>query len=423
MTRLSLEHNAVNLSQGITDEPVLYDLAWAGIAAILGGSDEGAEHLHALTLRDLLARNAGNDNHNPSLKDLCAILQPQHDRYNQYSFPYGLPELREAIADYTRRFYAFRPNPETQITVTAGATEGLSSTLRALCNPGDSVIVLQPFHEMYPNQASLFGLHCEYVTLREKSGGWALDEDEWTAAAKRARALILNTPHNPTGKVFSEAELAFIADLCCKHDLFLITDEIYEHILYGDCVHICPATLAGMAERTIVVNAITKTANASGWRVGWVISPEQHTPRIRAVHDTLVVQAPTPLQKGAEHLLRLPDAIFKNIHKPFLQKRNLLLKALQSTGFKITPPDGSYYLFADYRSVPTLCDMNPTDAALYMTRKIGVTPVPGDNFYATGNDGDRYLRFAFCRTLDSLSEAAERLKKLKAKSIRRKKRE
>ena len=354
----------------------------------------------------------GNDNR--SLKDLCAILQPEHDRYNQYSFPYGLPELREAIADYTRRFYAFRPNPETQITVTAGATEGLSSTLRALCNPGDSVIVLQPFHEMYPNQASLFGLHCEYVTLREKSDGWAIDKDEWAAAAKRARALILNTPHNPTGKVFSEAELAFIADLCIKHDLFLITDEIYEHILYGDCVHICPATRAGMAERTIVVNAITKTANASGWRVGWVLSPEQHTPRIRAVHDTLVVQAPTPLQKGAEHLLRLPDAIFKDIHKPFLQKRDLLLNALQSIGFKITPPDGSYYLFADYRSVPTLCDMNATDAAMYMTREIGVTPVPGDNFYATGNDGDQYLRFAFCRTLDSLSEAAERLKKLKA---------
>ena len=265
---------------------------------------------------------------------------------------------------------------------------------------------------MYPNQASLFGLHCEYITLREKSDGWALDKDEWTAAAKRARALILNTPHNPTGKVFSETELAFIADLCCKHDLFLITDEIYEHILYGDCVHICPATLAGMAERTIVVNAITKTANASGWRVGWVISPEQHTPKIRAVHDTLVVQAPTPLQKGAEHLLQLPDAIFKNIHKPFLQKRNLLLNALQSNGFKITPPDGSYYLFADYRSVPTLCDMNPTDAALYLTREIGVTPVPGDNFYATGNEGNRYLRFAFCRTLDSLNEAAERLKKL-----------
>ena len=326
--------------------------------------------------------------------------------------PYGLPELREAIADYTRRFYAFRPNPDTQITVTAGATEGLSSTLRALCNPGDSVMVLQPFHEMYPNQASLFGLRCEYVTLREKSDGWAIDKDEWEAAAKRAHALILNTPHNPTGKVFSEAELAFIADLCCKRDLFLITDEIYEHILYGDCVHICPATLAGMAERTIVVNAITKTANASGWRVGWVISPEQHTPRIRAIHDTLVVQAPTPLQKGAEHLLRLPDAIFKDVHEPFLQKRDLLLNALQSIGFKITPPDGSYYLFADYRSVPTLCDMNATDAALYMTREIGVTPVPGDNFYATGSAGDQYLRFAFCRTLDNLSEAAKRLKKL-----------
>ena len=412
MTRLAIEHNAVNLSQGITNEPVLYDLAWAGIAAILGGSDDGAEHLQSLILSDLLSRNTGNNHNARSLKDLCTVLQPEQDRYNQYSFPFGLPELREAIADYTQRFYSFRPNPETQITVTAGATEGLSSTLRALCDPGDGLIILQPFHEMYPNQASLFGLRCEYVTLRETNTGWQLDKDEWTAAAKNARALILNTPHNPTGKVFSESELGFIVDLCQKHDLFLITDEIYEHILYGDHIHICPAMLNGMADRTIVINAITKTANASGWRVGWVISPEQYTPQIRAVHDTLVVQAPTPLQKGAEHLLRLPDAIFKDIHKPFQQKRDLLVDALRSSGFKITPPDGAYYLFANYHSVPTIGALNATDAALYMTEKIGVAPVPGDNFYQVGSEGDRYLRFAFCRTLDSLAEAAERLKNL-----------
>ena len=243
MTRLAIEHNAVNLSQGITNEPVLYDLAWAGIAAILGGSDEGAEQLQTLTLQNLLSRHNSENLNAHTLKDLCQVLQPEQDRYNQYSFPFGLPELREAIADYTYRFYAFRPDPETQITVTAGATEGLSSTLCALCEPGDGLIVLQPFHEMYPNQARVFGLRPEYITLRETSDGWTLDFDELATAAQNARALILNTPHNPTGKVFTETELGFIADLCNKHDLFLITDEIYEHILYGDHIE------TGVAQR------------------------------------------------------------------------------------------------------------------------------------------------------------------------------
>jgi len=410
MTRLAIEHNAVNLSQGITNEPVLYELAWAGVSAILGGSEEGADQLQSLVLSDLLK---GNNRTERTIKSLCAALQPEQDRYNQYSFPFGLPELREAIADYTQRFYSFRPNLDTQITVTAGATEGLSSSLRALCNPGDGLMVLQPFHEMYPNQASLFGLRCEYITLRETDEGWQLDQGEWIAAAKNSRALILNSPHNPTGKVFSESELSFIVDLCKTHDLLLFTDEIYEHILYGDHIHICPAMLDGMAERTIVINAITKTANASGWRVGWVISPEQYTSQIRAVHDTLVVQAPTPLQKGTEHFLGLPDTTFKTIHEPFLKKRDLLVEALRSAGFKVTPPDGAYYLFADYQSVPTIGSMNAIDAAMYMTEHIGVAPVPGDNFYAEGTEGDRYLRFAFCRTIDSLTEAATRLAKLK----------
>jgi aspartate/methionine/tyrosine aminotransferase len=416
MTRLAIEHNAVNLSQGITDEPVVYDLAWAGISAILGGSDEGAQQLQTLTLGDLLSIHKSNiEPHlNTSLKNLLSVLQPTRDRYNQYSFPFGLPELRTAIADYTNRFYNFRPDPDTQITVTSGSTEALSSTLRAMCNPGDGLIIFQPFHEMYPNQANIFGLKPIYVTLNEnpETQQWELNEDELTNAAKNARAIILNTPHNPTGKVFTETELTFIANLCKQHNLYLITDEIYEHILYNDHIHICPATINGMAERTFVINSISKTANASGWRIGWIISPPQYTPQIRAIHDTLVVQAPTPLQKGAEHLLTMPDAFYKNIHVLFQQKRDLLVDALRKIGFQITPPNGAYYLFANYRSVPKLSKMNPTDAAMYLIEKLGVACVPGDNFYQQGNNGDNYLRFSFCRHLDTLTEAANRLQAL-----------
>ncbi|MGA1197700.1 MAG: pyridoxal phosphate-dependent aminotransferase, partial [Candidatus Latescibacterota bacterium] len=408
MTRLAIEHNAVNLSQGITDEPVVYDLAWAGISAILGGSDEGADQLQTLTLGDLLSIHKSNiEPHlNTSLKNLLSVLQPTRDRYNQYSFPFGLPELRTAIADYTNRFYNFRPDPDTQITVTSGSTEALSSTLRAMCNPGDGLIIFQPFHEMYPNQANIFGLKPIYVTLNEnpETQQWELNEDELTNAAKNARAIILNTPHNPTGKVFTEKELTFIANLCKQHNLYLITDEIYEHILYNDHIHICPATINGMAERTFVINSISKTANASGWRIGWIISPPQYTPQIRAIHDTLVVQAPTPLQKGAENLLTMPDAFYKNIHVLFQQKRDLLVDALRKIGFQITPPNGAYYLFANYRSVPKLSKMNPTDAAMYLIEKLGVACVPGDNFYQQGNNGDNYLRFSFCRHLDTLTE-------------------
>lgn len=417
MTRLAIEHNAVNLSQGITDEPVEYALAWAGISAILGGSDEGAETLQTLTLNDLLKHHQGDieTHRNTPIKDLLAILQPERDRYNQYSFPFGLPELRTTIADYTHRFYNFRPDPDTQITVTSGSTEALSSTLRAMCDPNDGLIIFQPFHEMYPNQANIFGLKPVYVTLTEntQTHQWEMNEEELKQAAQNARAIILNTPHNPTGKVFTETEIAFIADLCEEHDLFLITDEIYEHILYGDHIHICPATQKGLADRTFVINSISKTANASGWRIGWIISPPQYTPQIRAIHDTLVVQAPTPLQKGAEHLLKMPDAFFKNIHKLFQQKRDLLVDVLRDIGFQVTPPDGAYYCFAQYRSVASLAKMNPTEASMYLIEKLGVAPVPGDNFYLQGDQGDNYLRFSFCRRLDTLQQAADRLQALK----------
>jgi aminotransferase len=349
------------------------------------------------------------------LKDLLARLQNPQDRFNQYSFPFGLPELREAIADYTARFSGFRPDPETEITVVLGATEGVSSVLRAVCRPGDGVVIVQPFHEMYPSQCKVFGLRPEYVTLREtpEAGRWEIDRTELEEATGRdVRVLILNTPHNPTGKVFTNDELLFIADLCRRHDLLVITDEIYEHILYGSHRHHCLVTFEGMHDRTIVVNSISKTGNATGWRVGWVISPPAYTPRIRGVHDTLVVQAPTPLQKGAERLLRLGDAFYREIRERYAAKCETLITGLRSVGFRVTPPEGSYYLFTSYRHVPALRDFSPMDAALFLIEKVGVASVPGDNFYAVGNEGDGYLRFAFCRSLDTLREAVQRLSRL-----------
>ncbi|MDA0747177.1 MAG: aminotransferase class I/II-fold pyridoxal phosphate-dependent enzyme [bacterium] len=418
MTRLAIEHNAVNLSQGITDEPAAYELIWGGFAAALGGTDEGLAHLETLTLGQIAQEQKLSPDAllNLSLKDLLSRLHNTQDRFSQYSYPFGLPELREAIADYTARFYGLRPNPETQITVTLGATEALSSVLRAVCKPGDGIVIFQPFHEMYPAQANLFGLQPRYVTLRENSntGTWDLDREELAATVPGARVLILNTPHNPTGKVFTEDELHFIADLCEQHNLLLITDEIYEHILFDNRTHHLAAAFNNMAERTFIINAISKTGNATGWRIGWVISPEAFTPQIRAIHDTLVIQAPTPLQKGAERLLRLNESFYRKIHTHYVPKRNLLHRSLITAGFQVSPPEGAYYFFANYRQVPALKHLEPMDAALFLIREIGVASVPGDNFYRTGDEGKNYLRFSFCRKLETLQEATRRLAKLSA---------
>ena len=209
--------------------------------------------------------------------------------------------------------------------------------------------------------------------------------------------------------MFSKDELHFIAQLCRRYDLLAITDEIYEHIVYDDHRHLCLGSFDEMRERTIIVNAISKTGNATGWRVGWVISPPAYTTSIRAIHDTLVVQAPTPLQKGAERLLQLDDQFYAGLREAYRKKRDTLMAGLERVGFRVTPPQGSYYLFANYREVPALHDLPPMDAAKFLVEKVGVAAVPGDNFYQVGNDGDRYLRFAFCRGLDTLQEAGRRL--------------
>lgn len=416
MTRLSVEYQAVNLSQGFTDEAPSWDLAWGGIKAILGGTDEGVAQFETMAMRDMLKNHGGKIETflNTPLKDVLAGIQNTRDRFNQYSFPFGLPELRQAVADYTRRFYGFYPDPQTEITIVLGATEGLSSVLRAVCEPGDGLVVFQPFHEMYPSQANIFGLKPRYVTLREnlETGQWALDRDELRQAVDgNTRALIINTPHNPTGKVFSREDLEFIADLCKERDVLAITDEIYEHIVYDGHKHVFLAGFEGMKDRTFVINSISKTGSATGWRVGWVLSPAAYTTRIRSIHDTLVIQAPTPLQKGAVELLKLEDAFYREVAQSYYRKREILVNGLRAAGFRISPPEGSYYLFANYRDVPALRNMAPMDAAMHMIRQVGVATVPGDNFYRVGDDGTNYLRFAFCRCEESLEDAVHRFQK------------
>ena len=416
MTRLAVEYRAINLAQGFTDEAPFYELVWGGVSAIVGGTDDQVERLETLALRQLIDQGEGaaDEVFNLTLKDLLARLQNRRDRFNQYSYPFGLPGLRQKIADYTQRLYQFRPDPENEITVVLGATEGISTVLRALCEPGDGVVILQPFHEMYPAQAAIFGLRPQYATLRENfaRGTWELDRGELEEIVDdTTRVLILNSPHNPTGKVFSRDEMLFIAELCQRRDLLLITDEIYEHIVYDGRRHYCPASFAGMQERTFVVNSISKTGNATGWRIGWVLSPAAYTRRIRSIHDTLVIQAPTPLQKGAERLLCLDPEIYRELARNYTRKRAVLLRALQAAGFRISPPEGSYYLFADYHQVAALRGRAPMEAARYLIEKVGVAPVPGDNFYQVGDEGERYLRFAFCRSIESLLEAGRRLER------------
>lgn len=416
MTRLAVQHGAVNLAQGFTDEPAAFDLVWGAVAASVGGTEEGIERLARTTLRQIgVARGLDADQLlDLTLRDVLCRLQGDSDQFNQYSFPFGLRELRVAVADYTARLYGFSPDPETEITVSLGATEGLASALAGICQPGGRVIVVQPFHEMYPSQARIFGLRPIYVTLRENAGArcWELDRDEWRRAADRASVLILNTPHNPTGKVFSDSELSFIAELCQERDVIVVTDEIYEHLVYDGHRHRCLAASADMRDRTVVVNSISKTGNATGWRVGWIIAPAVWTTRIRGIHDTLVIQAPTPLQKGAIALLAQPAAFFARLRASYMEKCRTLTEALERAGFRITPPEGSYYLFADYTKVPPLRGRAPMAAALHLIETVGVAAVPGDTFYGEGRDGDRYLRFAFCRSLASLQEAARRLERL-----------
>jgi L-glutamine---4-(methylsulfanyl)-2-oxobutanoate aminotransferase len=295
-------------------------------------------------------------------------------------------------------------DPETEITVTCGATEGMIAAMLGVLNPGDEVVVFEPFYENYGPDAILTDAVPRYVTLHEPD--WAIDPDELRAAVgPKTRGIVVNTPHNPTGKVFSREELELIAELCVEHDLVAFTDDIYEHIVYAGR-HLPLATLPGMAERTVAINSLSKTYSVTGWRVGWVIAPPNLTTGIRKVHDFLTVGAAAPLQAAGAVALGLPDAYYAQLADGYRQRRDLLVGALDAAGFRTWVPDGAYYVMTD---ISSLTDADDVTFARAFTASPGVATVPGSSFYSRPELGRTKVRFAFPKRLETLREAAARL--------------
>ncbi len=369
MTRLTLLHGGVNLSQGFPDFPAPTAVKEAAVAAIRAD-------------------------------------------VNQYAITWGAAKLREAIAEKAARYNHLQVDPVKNVTVTCGATEAMIATLLALINPGDEVIIFEPFYENYGPDALLAAARPRFVKLHPPA--WHFDEGELRRAFNRhTRAIIINTPNNPTGKVFSRHELEFIAGLCQTWDVFALTDEIYEHILYDGAAHLSIASLPGMAERTITINAISKTYSLTGWRVGWAIAPEKQTNAIRKVHDFLTVGAAAPLQEAAALALRLDEAYYRDLAALYQQKRDRLLGILQAAGFECRIPQGAYYIMADAgRLMQKTGHRNDHDFARWMIRAIGVAAVPGSSFYQRPEEGRTLVRFCFCKKEETLAAAEARLRRL-----------
>ena len=370
MTRLAMAHDAVNLAQGFPDFAAPAELKDAAINAI------------------------GDD-------------------INQYAITWGARDFRHAIAAKTTRHYpAWATDPETDVTVTCGATEGMVAAMLAVLNPGDEIVVFEPFYENYGPDAILSGAVPRYVTLHEPD--WSIDEAELRAAfTPRTRGLVLNSPHNPTGKVFDRRELELIAELCREHDVVVFTDDIYEHIVYAG-EHIPLATLPGMAERTVAVNSLSKTYSVTGWRVGWVIAPAHLTAGIRKVHDFLTVGAAAPLQAAGTVALGFPDAYYEALASAYRERRDLSLKALGTTGMRAFVPDGAYYVMADIGSVT---DEDDVTFARRLTVEPGIATVPGSSFYSRPELGRTKIRFAFPKRHETLAEAANRLARIPERPV------
>ena len=333
---------------------------------------------------------------------------------NQYAITWGAKSLRDALSRTYAELYGMTVDPETMLTVTCGATEAMISTLLALVDPGDEVIVLEPFYENYGPDADIAGARPIYVPLRPPDN--VFDRDELRKAfGPRTKAIIVNTPNNPTGRVFTRDELTFIASLCIEHDVVAVTDEIYEHIRY-DGEHIPMATLPGMAERTVTISGASKTFSVTGWRVGWIVAPPELTAGIRKVHDFVTVGAPAPLQEAVAAGLALGRPYYDSLSAEYRKRRDLLVPALEAAGFAPRKPEGAYYV---------LCDITPfgfdddTTFAHWLVSEVGVAGVPGSSFYSEPALGKHLIRFTFCKTHDVLTAAAERLMRTRELAAKR----
>jgi aminotransferase len=364
MTRLSLQHDAINLAQGFPDFPCPAELKGAACTAV-------------------------------------------SDDYNQYAITWGAKDLRDALAHRVKTYNGMTFDPESEITVTCGSTEAMMAAMLTVIQPGDEVIVPEPFYENYGPDAQISGAVPRYVRLGDD---FSLDEEAWKSAfTKRTRAVILNTPNNPTGRVFSNKELACIADLCIDRNVIAITDEIYEHILYDGNRHISIGSLDGMQDRTITIGSFSKTYSVTGWRVGYALADREITSRLRKIHDFLTVGAPAPLQHACVAALRLPETYYHDLAREYDRKRRLLYTGLKKAGFSCRLPEGAYYIFTDISEF----GMNDVDFARYLVTKAGVAAVPGSSFYHEG--GATKLRFTFSKKDETLTEACRRLENLDLK--------
>jgi aminotransferase len=332
--------------------------------------------------------------------------------FHQYAITWGTPSLRQAIAEKYRRFYGMEVEPDRHLTVCCGSTETMLATLLAVLNPGDQVIVFEPFYENYGPGCIIAGAEPIWVPLEPPD--FSFDPDRLArAVTPRTRAIIFNSPNNPSGKVFSRADLQVIADLCLKHDLLAITDEIYEHIVYDGLGHTPIATLPGMAERTITISGISKSYSVTGWRVGYAVANPELSVGIRRAHDFITVGAPHPLQEAAVTALRFPDAYYTYLRESYQARRDLLFGQVESAGFVAWKPRGAYYILTDVAHfMKQYGCADDTEFAMFLIKEIGVATVPGSSFYAHSELGRTKIRFCFPKTDDMLIEAGQRLQKL-----------
>jgi aminotransferase len=346
-----------------------------------------------------------------------AAARALRDGYNQYAITWGSPNLRQAIAEKLAWYNGVEVDPDRHVTVTCGATEAMIATLLAVADPGDEVVIFEPFYENYGPDALLSGAVPRYVPLRLDDPEFAFDRGDLARAfSPRTRAIIINTPHNPTGKVFSRAELELIAELCRRFDALAITDEVYEHLLYDGRQHVSIASLPGMAERTVTINSLSKTYSVTGWRVGWaVIRDAAITTAIRKAHDFLTVGAAAPLQEAGAAALRLPRAYYTDLAAMYRGKRDRLLGILRDAGFRCFVPYGAYYIMTDIAAFGY-----PDDVAFtqMLVQDVGVAAVPGSSFYREPARGARYVRFAYPKKDETLAEVTVRLARLSTRAAR-----
>src|SRR5688500_9773956 len=351
--------------------------------------------------------------------------------HNQYAVAWGVKEFRDAIAKKTMWFLGMDIDPETEITVTCGSTEGMIAGMLATVDPGEEVVVFEPFYENYAPDAILSDATPRHVPLYRTDNGYAFDRGELRAAFnEKTKAIIICNPNNPTGKVFTREEMEFIAGLCKDFDALCFTDEIYEHILYdlrseisnlrseiSDIKsteprpeHICMATIDGMRERTVVVNSLSKTYSVTGWRVGYCIAPPDISSGIRKVHDFLTVGAANPLQHAGAYALRLPPGYYDELQREYQRKRDFIVPGLREAGFKCDTPEGAYYVMTD---ISDFGFPNDVEFTKHLIREIGVAVVPGSSFYHDPTMGSQMVRFCFCKRDETLDAAAERLARLR----------